>query len=111
MPPPPPLSPSPAGWRVARWTPHGPELADVDSLDTLAPGEPILAIPSRDCLPALLEKNAAADTEELTYLLEERLPLPAEEFVADFSSADHHLFAVAAPRQPLAALIQSLESH
>jgi hypothetical protein len=105
------ISPSTTGWRVGRRAPNGPELGQVDSLESLPPGEPILAVPSRDCLPALLENTGAADSEELTYLLEERLPLPAEDFVADFSPAAPDLFAVAAPRRPLAALIESLESH
>jgi hypothetical protein len=105
------ISPSTTGWRIAREGPHGPELAEADSLESLPPGEPILAVPSRSCLPALLENAGATDAEELVYLLEERLPLPAEEFAADFSPAARDLFAVAAPRQPLAGLIESLESH
>jgi hypothetical protein len=106
------ISPSTAGWRIARMTLQGPELREVDSLESLAPGEPILGVPSRSCLPALLENTGTADPEELVYLLEERLPLPAEEFVADFCpAAAGDLFAVAAQRQPLHGLIESLESH
>jgi hypothetical protein len=105
------ISPSPTGWRIARGAPHGPELTEAESLESLPRGEPILAVPSRSCLPALLERPGTTDPEELVYLLEERLPLAAEEFVADFSPAGRDLFAVAAPRQPLAGLIESLESH
>jgi hypothetical protein len=105
------ISPSTTGWRIARGGPHGPEIAQADSLESLPPGQPILAVPSRSCLPVLLENASTTDPEELVYLLEERLPLPAEEFAADFSPAARDLFAVAAPRQPLATLIESLESH
>ncbi|MDB5324090.1 MAG: hypothetical protein JWN40_5721, partial [Phycisphaerales bacterium] len=105
------ISPSTTGWRIAREATHGIDLTEADSLESLAPGEPILAIPSRSCLPVLLENAGTTDREELVYLLEERLPLPAEEFAADFSPAAPDFFAVAALRQPLVGLIESLESH
>jgi hypothetical protein len=59
--------------------------------------ELVLAIPSKWCLWARLDagEQGTPTREELTYLLEEQLPLSAEDVVADFCGDGPDVFAVA----------------
>jgi hypothetical protein len=78
------------------------------------PGEDvILAIPGSWCLSAgfTLAANRPRRHETLSLRLEEQLPIPAEEFVADFVHCGDQVLGIAGRLELLAPVITALESQ
>lgn len=71
----------------------------------------VLAVPSRICLCAALacDEDATQDYAALAYQLEERLPIPAEAWVADFVPVNGQLLGCAIPLDRVSALVAALE--
>lgn len=74
----------------------------------------VLALPSRSCFCASV---AAGDLprgsreQALLYRLEEKLPLAAEELVADFISDGQHALGVCTPLEGIKPLVDALEAN
>jgi hypothetical protein len=75
--------------------------------------ELVLAIPSHWCLWARLDagEEGCPTREELTYLLEEQLPLSAEDVVADFCGDAPDVFAVALDPRRARGTVNQLDSR
>jgi type II secretory pathway component PulL len=79
-------------------------------------GEVVVAIPSAWCLAARVESsvNARDDHKTLLFRLEEKLPLAAEQIVADFILQEHsgraHALGVAARLEVLRPLVAAVEA-
>ena len=78
-----------------------------------APGEVIVALASELCLAASIQTAGlprARRSRAMLYRLEEKLPLAAEELLADFAIHDGRALGVAARTQELQPLFDALES-
>ncbi len=128
------LFPDIAGWRLGTSDAGGATLADVAVPADAEPGVVaaavavalkskgyrgegiILAIPSSMCLCALTLINglpAKHRHRAMVYRLEDRLPIAAEEVVADFIAAgpsDEQTLGVCSRRASLAPLVEALEA-
>ena len=71
----------------------------------------VLVVPSGRCLCAALpcDEGASQDYAALAYQLEERLPIPAESWVADFVPVDGQVLGCALPLDLVGALVTALE--
>ncbi len=76
-------------------------------------GEPtMLAVPSQWCLPAavtMASRRMARNRQAVSYAVEERLPLSAEDMVCDFVVRDTGAFGVAADTLTLLPVVRGLE--
>lgn len=122
-------------WSVARVTAKGPEIQRLE-MPTAASAEDVadgvqqalhdqgytgdailLGLASETCQAAALRLNlqiSARDHKALTYALEEKLPLSAEDFVADFLTTDPRsttTLGVAVETVEVAPLLQALEDR
>lgn len=125
------LFPAPGAWRLAATSDGAPAFHDVaipaqtadpaalvaETLNRVGyRGEGVmLAIPSRWCLCAPILTSGLPPKHSrtaLAYRFEEKLPLPAEEVVADYVAADageETILAVGVQKEVLAPLVEGLE--
>lgn len=74
--------------------------------------QPVLLAPrSTDVLCVSLEPDPSANRQAMLYELEEYLPLPAEEFVADIYSHDNGRFAGVIDKNKVLPLLDELATH
>jgi hypothetical protein len=129
------LFPGPTSWRLGATGAQGPTLSDVAVATDAAPASiataiaaalrsagyrgtgVILAIPSAWCLCAPVSTTglfAKTRRRPMIYRLEEKLPIAAEDVVADFvpaGPADDEVLGVCAQKSSLAPLVEALEEN
>lgn len=92
----------------------GEALANLLHEHRAAIANPVLALPSRWCLPACIDTRGLlrrGRRSAMTYRLEEKLPVDAETFVADFIEHSGQALGIAIEIQPIAEILKALEKH